>query len=205
MRAKINGIWYDANDTEIHLELNEMDKHNIRGMSYGILNYICKPIPNSVEPQKGDIEMPIFLNTGISEEEANAGMGYTEAGFVGPNNPYLPENSGRIREVAEGTKPIIHLEDIFGEMGKMVEKSGISTQDFRILHGLEDTKDPNVCSRCNRPHFLRDEDAGSERHELMLCDKCYTLGYDPGTKECLTQESKDRAFKRLDASIDDDL
>lgn len=221
-------------------------------------------IPNTREPQPGDIKLPIFLDTDIPEEEMNAGMGYTEAGFVGPNNPYLPENSGRVREVSElstnspiqaqngelswdkfldAAKPRLGklrkgsivimsstptpnnmLKEMFKNIGNGVHQSTMTAEEFRKQYegtfetgfepaydsngklievsivprkpitnvaGLtlgeyakkfnkhipEFIKDPTLCSRCNRPHFLRDEDAGSERDTLNLCDKCYTLGY----------------------------
>ena len=34
------------------------------------------------------------------------------------------------------------------------------------------------CINCNKPHWLRDEDAGSDMEILKLCKKCYNNKYE---------------------------
>lgn len=43
MRVNINGVWHDAKDEPIQIELSNADKKNIANMHEDKFNYICYP------------------------------------------------------------------------------------------------------------------------------------------------------------------
>jgi hypothetical protein len=50
MRVNINGVWYDANDMPIQIELTDRDKENIVNMHPDAHNYIV--FPDSIKYEK---------------------------------------------------------------------------------------------------------------------------------------------------------
>jgi len=43
MRVNINGVWYDAEEVPIQIELSQSDKNNIANMHEDKFNYVCFP------------------------------------------------------------------------------------------------------------------------------------------------------------------
>lgn len=52
MKVYVNGIWYDAEQTPIQIQLSNADKKNIADMHEDVYNYICFPDDMSWEAVK---------------------------------------------------------------------------------------------------------------------------------------------------------
>jgi hypothetical protein len=59
MKVNINGIWYDAENMPIQIELSKSDKNNIANMQEDKFNYICFPdnmkwqeVENNLKPKQ---------------------------------------------------------------------------------------------------------------------------------------------------------
>lgn len=80
MKVTINGTTYDANETKIEVELNDLDKENIKNMNPDATKYVCIPEPK--EKPKNPILRKVNVLGEIEEEIELDGRYFLTVGGV---------------------------------------------------------------------------------------------------------------------------